>query len=72
MYAIHLPDVIPPAGSAGGPPPLGQYRQFGGMPFQFDYRVMFLELSRHPERIPAAMAEMQKQFQQQRPPTSHK
>jgi hypothetical protein len=56
MYAILLPSAIPLAGSPGGPPPPAARRIFLNAPF--DMRVMFLELSDHPERIQKAMDEM--------------
>jgi Dolichyl-phosphate-mannose-protein mannosyltransferase len=60
MYAVHLPEHIPPAGSAGGPPLPSAYRQFAGAPF--DLRGFFLQISSHPERLPQAMKEMQAKF----------
>jgi 4-amino-4-deoxy-L-arabinose transferase-like glycosyltransferase len=60
MYAIHLPEHIPVAGSSGGPPLPSAYRQFAGAPF--DMRGFFLEVIRHPERLPQAMEEMQAKF----------
>jgi len=60
MYAVQLPAPIPEAGSAGGPPLESNRREFGGMPF--DMRGFFLGLIRDPQRIPAAMKEMQTRF----------
>jgi hypothetical protein len=60
MYAVHLPDHIPPIGSSGGPPLPSAFREFGGAPF--DMRVIFLDLIRHPEKLPQAMEEMQARF----------
>jgi hypothetical protein len=57
MYAIHLPDRIPAAGSAGGPPLPSAYHQFIGV--TGDIRVLFVELNRHPEKIPRTTQEAQ-------------
>ena len=53
MYAFQLPEAIPPGGTAGGPPLPSAYRQFIGLPF--DVRVLFLELNRHPEKLPKSL-----------------
>ena len=50
MYAVHLPEHIPPAGSPGGPPLPATFRLFAGAPF--DVRVFFLYYIHHPEKIP--------------------
>ena len=63
MYAVHLPEHIPPAGSLGGPPLPSAFREFAGAPF--DLRVFFLDLIRHPEKLPQAMQEMQAKFFEQ-------
>jgi 4-amino-4-deoxy-L-arabinose transferase-like glycosyltransferase len=63
MYAIHLPDNIPAPGSAGGPPLPAEFRNFGGVPF--DMRSFFRDISQNPERLPAAMQEMQARFARQ-------
>jgi 4-amino-4-deoxy-L-arabinose transferase-like glycosyltransferase len=60
MYAVHLPEHIPPAGSSGGPPLPDAFREFAGAPF--DIRVFFLNVIRHPEKLPQAMQEMQARF----------
>jgi 4-amino-4-deoxy-L-arabinose transferase-like glycosyltransferase len=60
MYAVHLPQQIPAAGSAGGPPLPFAFRQFAGAPF--DLRVFFLDVTLHPERLPQAMEEMRAKF----------
>jgi 4-amino-4-deoxy-L-arabinose transferase-like glycosyltransferase len=60
MYAVHLPQQIPAAGSAGGPPLPSAFRQFAGAPF--DVRGFFLDLTLHPERLPQAMEEMRAKF----------
>jgi hypothetical protein len=60
MYAVHLPEQIPAAGTVGGPPVPSEFRNFAGAPF--DLQVFFLDLIRHPEKLPQAMQEMQAKF----------
>ena len=60
MYAVHLPEHIPPAGSPGGPPLPSAFREFAGAPF--DIRSFFLDLNHHPEKLPHAMEVMQARF----------
>ena len=60
MYAVHLPEHIPVAGSPDGPPLPTASRNFAGAPF--DMRVLFLDVIRHPEKLPQAMQEMQARF----------
>jgi 4-amino-4-deoxy-L-arabinose transferase-like glycosyltransferase len=60
MYAVHLPEHIPAAGSAGGPPLPSAFRYFAGAPF--DLRGFFLDVTLHPEKLPQAMQEMQAKF----------
>jgi len=60
MYAFRLPAPIPNAGEPGGPPVESQRRQLFRVPV--DVRVYALNLIRHPETMPAAMAEMTKQM----------
>ncbi len=50
MYAVHLPELLPPAGSPGGPPLPAAFREFAGAPF--DMRVFFLYYIHHPEKLP--------------------
>jgi hypothetical protein len=75
MYAVHLPGQIPAAGSLGGPPLPSAFRQFAGAPV--DLRVFFMDVNRHPEKLPQAIAEMQARFnsssksQPQAPPPSN-
>jgi len=74
MYAVHLPEHIPPAGSLGGPPLPSAFRQFVGAPF--DVRVYHLDVFHHPEKLPQAIEEMQDKirfFEQIRnPPSAHR
>ncbi|MEQ1352996.1 MAG: glycosyltransferase family 39 protein [Candidatus Acidiferrum sp.] len=66
MYAFHLPERIPEAGSPGGPPLPSAFRQFAGAPI--DMRGFFLDLMHNPEGFPKAMEEMQARFKSQNKP----
>jgi hypothetical protein len=61
MYAIHLPDLIPDAGTPGGPPLPSDFRNFAGAPF--DMRGMFIDVTRHPEKLPKLMQDMRANFE---------
>ena len=61
MYAFHLPDVIPPPGSPGGPPLPSAYRYMAGVPF--DWRGVLLACIRDPEQMQPTMERMQRLFQ---------
>jgi Dolichyl-phosphate-mannose-protein mannosyltransferase len=63
MYAVHLPDPIPPPGSAAGPPRPEDARNMLG--FNLDIRTLFLSLQREPQRLPQVVAAMQQQFAKQ-------
>ncbi len=60
MYAIHLPSPIPAAGTIGGPPLPSDQRELVGFPT--DMRVMFLDIIRHPDKLPGLASDMQAQF----------
>ena len=60
MYAVRLPSPIPAAGGPGGPPLPSAYREFFGQPT--DMRPMMLDLIRHPDKLPAAVADMEAQI----------
>jgi len=60
MWAVHLPPVIPAAGTPGGPPPLDQRRVYFGMPK--DPRSANIEFYHHPERLPQICAEAEAQM----------
>jgi 4-amino-4-deoxy-L-arabinose transferase-like glycosyltransferase len=60
MYAVHLPEHIPAAGSPGGPPLPPTFRFFAGAPF--DLRGFFLDVIRQPETLPQAIQEMMAKF----------
>jgi hypothetical protein len=49
MYAVHLPQQIPPGGSPGGPPLPSDYREFGGAPF--DLRGFFVHVYQDPDDL---------------------
>lgn len=61
MFAIHLPDQIPPPGADGGPRLPAAYRQFLGA--NFDIRAFFTQFVQHPDRLPKSMQEAQAMFQ---------
>ena len=69
MYAVHLPDHIPEAGSPGGPPLASEFREFGGAPF--DMRSFFLDIIHHPGKLPQAWEEMQARFKSMNKPQSN-
>ena len=56
MYAVHLPDPIPLAGSAGGPPLPSAYSVFFGWPGGVDLRALVQDLADHPEKFSQVMA----------------
>jgi hypothetical protein len=60
MYAVHLPNHIPEAGSPGGPPLASDRREFAGAPF--DIRSFFLNIIRDPTRLPQALEEIMARF----------
>jgi len=49
MIAFHLPDHIPPPGSAGGPPASDETREIFGL--RTDIRVLLLTLTRDPRKF---------------------
>ena len=60
MYAFRLPSSIPNPGEPGGPPVASQQRQWFRVPV--DVRTYALNLIRHPETMPEALAAMTKQM----------
>jgi hypothetical protein len=68
MFAVQLPEHIPPAGSLGGPPLPSTFRQFGGAPF--DMRFFFVDVMRHPETLPQAIQDMMARFKASSKPQS--
>jgi hypothetical protein len=63
MYAFHLPDPLPAAGSAGGPPLPADRKVFFGVPF--DIRGVTVDMERHPERISTTLKGVFEKFAQQ-------
>jgi hypothetical protein len=62
FYVFKMPVPIPPAGAPGGPPALAQRKIMWGM--QMDLRAWVLNLERHPEQLPAAIAAQMEQYRQ--------
>jgi hypothetical protein len=60
MYAFHLPSPIPVAGTSGGPPLPADQREFVGAPV--DIRALFIDMSRHPEKLADTLDKMAVQF----------
>jgi hypothetical protein len=60
IYAVQLPEKIPPAGSLGGPPLPSAFRQFGGAPI--DVRGLFYDYILHPDKLPKTSEELQAVF----------
>jgi 4-amino-4-deoxy-L-arabinose transferase-like glycosyltransferase len=51
MYAFHLPETIPAQGTPGGPPPPDQQRNWAGVPFKGDVRLLFLNCINDPAQL---------------------
>jgi Dolichyl-phosphate-mannose-protein mannosyltransferase len=67
MYAVHLPDPIPPAGSTAGPPLARDFHEFGGGPATgMDSRLIFLGVVHDPNSLPAVMADMMERYRRYR------
>jgi hypothetical protein len=60
MYAVHLPEQIPAAGSPQGPPLPAEFRQIAGAPV--DMRTILVDVVHHPEKIPQVIEQMQAQY----------
>jgi hypothetical protein len=54
MYAVQLPEIIPVAGQAGGPPLPADYRYIGGTR-EFNMLEIFLKCVRDPEQLQPTM-----------------
>jgi hypothetical protein len=60
MYTLQLPQRIPKAGEPGGPPLAADQRLLFGT--AFDLREFALEMERHPEKLPAALADIARKY----------
>lgn len=67
MYALQLPAVIPPAGQPGGPPLPSQYKSFGGVQVNFDFRQIFFNCVRDPNQLQPSFDQMIAHFRQTQP-----
>lgn len=61
MYAVRLPSPIPAAGTPGGPPVASARRLWLNAPMEM--RVMFLDITTHPDRIQKTLDDMMAQWQ---------
>lgn len=61
FYAFQMPAAIPAAGAPGGPPPLSDYKEMWGMPF--DARAWIVNVDRHPDQLPSEMKSVIDKFQ---------
>jgi hypothetical protein len=58
MWAFRLPDIIPPAGTVGGPPLPRDYRFLGGAALEGDLRTTFYGCIRDPQQLQPTMDRM--------------
>jgi hypothetical protein len=58
MYALQLPQMIPAAGTPGGPPLPEAYRYLGGGVIGFDPQLIFLNCIRDPQQLQPTMDRM--------------
>jgi hypothetical protein len=65
MYAVKLPEIIPAAGQAGGPPLPADYRYIGGVR-EFNLLEIFLKCVRDPEQLQPTMDYFMKKGQDSR------
>ena len=63
MYAFHLPDPLPAAGTDGGPPVISNRKAFFGTPF--DIRGWIIEMEQHPEVIAPGMRQLADLYKRQ-------
>jgi hypothetical protein len=59
MYAFQLPAIIPPTGSPGAPPLPAEHRNFAGMPYKRDARLIFLLCTLDPQQLQSTMDQLQ-------------
>jgi hypothetical protein len=71
LYAVHLPDTIPPAGEVGGPPLAKDMHFFGGMPLVGDGREIFAACIRDPSQLEPTMLHMMEVAKQLREKQKH-
>jgi hypothetical protein len=62
MFAIQLPQIIPAAGTPGGPPLPEAYRNIGGFA-GLDPRSLFLNCIRDPQQLQPTMDRLQAMMQ---------
>ncbi len=60
MYAVRLPDTIPPAGQPGGPPLPADFRYIGGSPGEFGGLALFTKCIRDPQQLQPTMDRLMK------------
>lgn len=60
MYAVQLPQIIPPPGSPEGPPLPSDFRYIGGA--KFNSSALFMHVEQQPEDLPVATEWMVKLF----------
>ena len=63
MYAFQLPNVIPPAGSEGGPPLRAAWHNFGGFPWPEDSRLVILNCIRDPLQLQPTIDHMRAMYE---------
>lgn len=67
MYVFQLPEVLPAAGTAGGPPKASEFHTFGvPMPGYSDARVIFLNCIRDPNQLQPTIDKMTAEFAAER------
>ena len=62
MYGFQLPAVIPAAGASGGPPLPADWRNWGGISWPGDVRLVFLDCIRDPGELQPTYDRMQARF----------
>ena len=62
MYAVHLPDAIPTAGTPAGPPLQSDWHNLAGNP-DIDFQAVFMTIMRDPQQLQPTMDRMIKMFE---------
>jgi hypothetical protein len=62
MYAVHLPDAIPAAGTPAGPPLQSDWHNLAGNP-DIDFQAVFMTIMRDPQQLQPTMDRMIKMFE---------